>query len=297
MIYVLILVTVAFFSLMERKLLRSIRIRVGPQYVGYWGLLQSFADAVKLLFKEIWRPILRNYLVFYITPILNLVLVLLVWIIFPFMENGLYWFFGVLFFFCVRRLNVYPLLRSGWASNSKYSLLGRLRGVAQIVSYEISIIIVILRVIWISIGSFNLKEIIEVQFNIYNLFLLFPLIIIWLVSILAETNRNPYSFSEGESELVSGFNTEYIARGFILFFLGEYLSILLMRIIIVVMFLSRRFGFIFIVKIIILSYCFIWVRATVLRYRYDKLMDLAWKFLLPIRLILLIFCVVICYYI
>ena len=282
------MISVAFFSLIERKVLSSSAIRVGPQYVGYWGLLQRFSDAIKLLTKENWYPYRGSLFIFYFSPIFTIALVLFIWLLFPYLEGGFFWVFSLLLFFCVRSLNVYPILRAGWSSNCKYSILGSLRSVAQIVSYEISLIIVILSIVLVS-GSFKIEFILKKELFFYNIFLFYPLALIWFIRCLAETNRTPYDFSEGESELVSGFNTEYIARGFTLIFLREYAMIIFIRILTVILFLRRNTNFFFLIKLLIIGYLFIWVRATYPRYRYDKLIRLAWKRLLPLTLVFFCF--------
>ena len=287
-LYIIVIVGVAFFALLERKILSRSRIRVGPQYVGYWGLLQRFSDAIKLLTKESWRPLFGSFFVFYAAPILNIILILFLWLLYPLREGGIFWRFCLLFFIVIRGLNVYPILRAGWSSNCKYSILGRLRRVAQIVSYEIRLILVLLRIIWI-IGSFNFKGIIIYQTIIYNIFLFLPLFIIWFITCLAETNRTPYDFSEGESELVSGFNTEFRGGGFTLIFLAEYARIIFIRLIRSLIFFSSNRSLRFFIKTIFIGYWFIWVRARLPRYRYDKLINLAWKSLLPLTLGFFIF--------
>ena len=230
--------------------------------------------------KESWIPLVGSSLVFYFSPIFSLTLVLFIWLLFPFLRQGLFMCFGVLFFFCLRRLNVYPILRRGWASNCKYTILGSLRRVAQIVSYEIRLILLLLCLIWLR-GSYNLHIIIKNQSLIYNIFIISYLALIWFITCLAETNRTPYDFSEGESELVSGFNTEYIGGGFTLIFLSEYARILFISVIRVILFFRSKVSLLYFRKILIIGYLFIWVRATLPRYRYDKLINLAWKSLLP----------------
>ena len=269
---------------MEQKVLASSQIRVGPNRVGVFiGLLQPFADAVKLFSKErvsLWR--VRGGL-YYVRPILSLILVLFLWVLYPFREGGLRVRLGIFFFICVRGIRVYPVLGAGWRGNRKYAVLGRLRAVAQMVSYEVRIIIVFLRISWV-IGTFNLFSIFRGQEIGINIWLFAPLGFIWLVSALAETNRTPYDFSEGESELVSGFNTEYGSGGFVLIFIAEYARILFMRFFFRILFLGGVYIRVWqIFRIIRVSVWFVWVRATLPRYRYDKLMYLAWKRFLPLR--------------
>nr|AXI98765.1 NADH dehydrogenase subunit 1 [Pseudoniphargus sp. 2-Andalusia] len=285
---VMVLVSVAFVTLMEQKILAGSQIRVGPNYVGLWGVLQPFSDAVKLFVKEGLFLVKSNFLIYWISPIVGLGLALFLWGLFPFLEGGLEFSYGLLFFICVSGLSVFPILGMGWASNCKYSMLGSLRSVAQMVSYEISLAMIILSLVWLS-GSFNLKEISLGQSYVWNVFVFFPLSLIWFASSLAETNRSPYDFSEGESELVSGFNTEYSAGGFVLIFMSEYANILFMGLLFVVFFLGSWVSLVLVFKMMIIVYFFVWVRATMPRYRYDKLMYLAWKGFLPVSLMVFIF--------
>lgn len=285
---IIVLVRVAFVTLIEQKILSGFQIRVGPNKVGYWGILQPFRDAVKLFIKE--NIVLQevNIRVYVISPILGLSLILIIWIVFPFFWGRLDFYLGLLFFICVRGLAVYPILMIGWASNCKYSLLGRLRALAQIISYEVRLGIILLRVIWIR-GSFRLKEVLLENKLRWGVFFYIPLSYIWFVSRLAETNRSPYDFAEGESELVSGFNTEYRAGGFVLVFIAEYGRIIFIRFLFTFLFLRSNISIRVVLKRIILSCWFIWVRGTVPRYRYDKLINLAWKRFLPNRLFLFIY--------
>nr|YP_009513839.1 NADH dehydrogenase subunit 1 [Pseudoniphargus stocki]AXH38230.1 NADH dehydrogenase subunit 1 [Pseudoniphargus stocki] len=285
---ILVLVSVAFVTLMEQKILAGSQIRVGPNFVGVWGILQPFSDAVKLFVKEGLVLVSANFLVYWVSPVISLCLALFLWVIYPFLEGGMSLSYGLLLFICVSSLSVFPILGSGWASNCKYSMLGSLRSVAQMVSYEISLAMIILSIVWLS-GSFNLSNIVFSQVYIFNFFLFFPLSLIWFASSLAETNRSPYDFSEGESELVSGFNTEYSAGGFVFIFMSEYSNILFMGLLFVIFFGGSAVSWIFILKMMIIVYMFVWVRATMPRYRYDKLMYLAWKGFLPISLMLFIF--------
>nr|AXI98596.1 NADH dehydrogenase subunit 1 [Pseudoniphargus grandis] len=285
---ILVLVSVAFVTLMEQKILAGSQIRVGPNYVGVWGVLQPFSDAVKLFMKEGVFLVKSNFLVYWASPVIGLGLALFLWVIFPFLEGGVSLKYGLLLFICVSGLSVFPILGSGWASNCKYSMLGSLRAVAQMVSYEISLAMIILSLVWLS-SSFNLSGIVFSQVYMWNFFLFFPLGLVWFASSLAETNRSPYDFSEGESELVSGFNTEYSAGGFVLIFMGEYANILFMGLLFSVFFFGSWASWVLIVKMMIVVYMFVWVRATMPRYRYDKLMYLAWKGFLPVSLMLFVF--------
>nr|BBN79987.1 NADH dehydrogenase subunit 1 [Grandidierella japonica] len=285
---VALLVSVAFVTLMEQKLLSSIQVRLGPQKVGFWGLLQPFADAVKLFVKEISYCRMSNFFFFFLMPSLSLLVVLVLWLVAPFNYGGLNFELGVMFFVCVSGMGVFPILVEGWASNSKYSFLGGLRAVAQMVSYEVSLVMIILSLLWV-VHSFNFNKMMLSSGWSLGAFFFFPLMMIWFVSSLAETNRSPYDFSESESELVSGFNTEYSSGGFTLIFMAEYASILFMSLILTVFFLTSSSGFIMVVKTMVVAFGFVWVRGTMPRLRYDKLMFLAWKSFLPISLFLFCF--------
>ena len=289
LLIICVLVGVAFVTLLERKILGYIQIRKGPNKVGYMGLLQPFADAVKLFTKEQATPRVSNFLPYYLSPIFSLFISLLAWVIIPY-ERGMVRFnIGILFFLCCLRLGVYSTLRAGWSSNCKYSMLGRLRAAAQTISYEVRLAIILLSVIFL-IGGFNLGLFNLYQENFWLLWLTFPLSIIWLASCLAETNRTPFDFAEGESELVSGFNTEYGRGGFALIFIAEYARILFIRMLFALIFLGGRpCSLIFYIKTVFMAFIFIWVRGTLPRLRYDKLMFLAWKSFLPVSLNYLVF--------
>nr|YP_009685489.1 NADH dehydrogenase subunit 1 [Parribacus antarcticus]QDM38496.1 NADH dehydrogenase subunit 1 [Parribacus antarcticus] len=286
---VCVLVGVAFVTLLERKVLGYIQIRKGPNKVGYLGILQPFSDAVKLFSKEQTFPVLSNFLVYYMSPVFSLFISLAVWIVMPY-EAGLMNFeMGVLFFLCCLSLGVYSTMSAGWSSNSKYSLLGSLRAVAQTISYEVSLALILLSFLFL-VGGFDFELFNLYQEKVWFLWLLFPLAGIWFASCLAETNRTPFDFAEGESELVSGFNTEYSSGGFALIFMAEYASILFMSALFAIMFLGgNMFSMFFYLKLVSVSFLFIWVRGTLPRLRYDKLMYLAWKSFLPVSLNYLIF--------
>nr|YP_010564476.1 NADH dehydrogenase subunit 1 [Pisidia serratifrons]UZA47092.1 NADH dehydrogenase subunit 1 [Pisidia serratifrons] len=286
-----VLFGVAFLTLLERKVLSYIQIRKGPNKVGYQGILQPFSDAVKLFTKEQIVLSMVNFIPFYMSPVMSLFFALLVWVVFPCSFGLLDFNMGVLFFFCILSVSVYSMMSAGWSSNCKYSMLGGLRAVAQTISYEVSLALILLCYI-ILIESFNLKMFSEYQKEFWFLFLALPLSLIWLVSSLAETNRTPFDFSEGESELVSGFNTEYGSGGFALIFMAEYASILFMSMLFSLIFLGGNVCSVFFyMKIVVLSFVFIWVRGTLPRLRYDKLMYMAWKSLLPVVLnYLFLFC-------
>nr|YP_009509643.1 NADH dehydrogenase subunit 1 [Curtonida isos]AUN45060.1 NADH dehydrogenase subunit 1 [Curtonida isos] len=286
---VCVLVSVAFVTLLERKVLGYIQIRKGPNKVGYAGILQPFADAVKLFSKEQTYPFVSNFLPYYLSPVFSLFIALLVWVVVPY-ESGLVNFnMSVLFFLCCLSLGVYTTMSAGWSSNCKYSLLGSLRAVAQTISYEVSLALVLLSFVFL-IGGFNLELFSLYQSKVWFVWMSVPLSLVWLASCLAETNRTPFDFAEGESELVSGFNTEYSSGGFALIFMAEYASILFMSMLFSLLFLGGQVcSILFYFKLVFISFVFIWVRGTLPRLRYDKLMYLAWKSFLPVSLNYLFF--------
>nr|AXS65660.1 NADH dehydrogenase subunit 1 [Cucujoidea sp. 24 KM-2017] len=280
----MVLVGVAFLTLLERKVLGYIQIRKGPNKVGFMGLLQPFSDAIKLFSKEQTFPLMSNIMIYYFSPILNLMLSLFLWMCMPFLSVFLNFNLSVLFFLSVSSLGVYTIMMAGWSSNSSYSLLGSLRSVAQTISYEVSMFLIFLSFLLL-ISSLNLMQFFFMQFNIWFLFLAFPLSLMWIVSSLAETNRTPFDFAEGESELVSGFNVEYSSGGFAFIFLAEYANILFMSMIFSMIFLGFKINsWIFFFQLVFISFFWIWVRGTLPRFRYDKLMYLAWKCYLPVSL-------------
>lgn len=280
-----VLVGVAFFTLFERKLLGYIQLRKGPNKVGLRGILQPFADAIKLFSKEHVHPFYSNYFAFLIAPVTGLMLSLFVWMSIPFQYIFISFNLRVIFFLCIISLNVYRLLASGWSSNSKYSLLGALRGVAQTISYEISLVLVLLTPVLL-LGSFDWLTLNSYQQSLWFIFL-FPLrALIWFISCLAETNRTPFDFAEGESELVSGYNTEYSRGGFALIMLAEYTRILFISFLFTSLFLGGSGELMF--TFILVAFGFVWVRGTLPRFRYDKLIYLAWKSFLPFSLNFLI---------
>nr|BDL61478.1 NADH dehydrogenase subunit 1 [Tmethypocoelis choreutes] len=286
---VCVLIGVAFVTLLERKILGYIQIRKGPNKVGYMGILQPFSDAVKLFTKEQIIPTMSNFLVYYMCPVFSLFISLLVWIVVPY-EIGLVSFnMSILFFLCCLSMGVYSTMVAGWSSNCKYSLLGSLRAVAQTISYEVSLALILLSFVML-IGGFNLELFNKYQTSLWFMLVAFPLSMVWFSSCLAETNRTPFDFAEGESELVSGFNTEYGAGGFALIFMAEYASILFMSVLFVILFLgSSPFSIFFYIKSVVIAFVFVWVRGTLPRFRYDKLMYLAWKSYLPMSINYLVF--------
>nr|YP_010166737.1 NADH dehydrogenase subunit 1 [Oreodytes scitulus]QRV62841.1 NADH dehydrogenase subunit 1 [Oreodytes scitulus] len=284
LLVICVLVGVAFLTLLERKVLGYIQIRKGPNKVGFMGIPQPFSDAIKLFSKEQTFPLLSNYIMYYYSPVMSLFLSLSMWLIMPYLM-GLFMFnLGMLFFLCLTSLSVYTVMIAGWSSNSSYSLLGGMRAVAQTISYEVSLSLILMSFM-VLIGGFSLMDFFMYQEYVWMLFLSLPLSLIWFVSSLAETNRTPFDFAEGESELVSGFNVEYSSGGFALIFLSEYSSILFMSMLFSVIFLgSNLYSFLFYLEMVFISFLFIWVRGTLPRFRYDKLMYLAWKSFLPISL-------------
>nr|APQ47876.1 NADH dehydrogenase subunit 1 [Cheumatopsyche brevilineata] len=279
-----VLVAVAFFTLLERKFLGYIQFRKGPNKLGLIGIVQPFSDAIKLFVKEFYFPYKSNLVLYLVSPVFSLFLSLLIWLIFPYLEGLNFLSMGFLFFLCLLSFGVYLVMMSGWASNSNYSFLGGVRAIVQTISYEVSLIFLFLSVI-ILVMNFNLIYIFIYQQSVSFIFFLFPIGAMIFISLLAECNRTPFDFSEGESELVSGFNVEYGGSMFALLFLSEYASILFMSLIYVIFFWgSGYFGVFLFIKISIIASVFIWVRGTLPRYRYDKLMGLTWKIFLPVSL-------------
>lgn len=284
-----ILVGVAFLTLLERKVLGYIQIRKGPNKVGYLGLVQPFRDAIKLFCKEQTYPYMSNFNLYYFSPVISLFLALLLWMCMPFVTVSFRFNLSILFFLSISRLRVYTIILAGWSSNSNYSLLGSLRSVAQTISYEVRLAIILLSFIFLVFGV-NIIDIGKYQENIWFLSFLLPLCFIWLVSRLAETNRTPFDFAEGESELVSGFNVEYRRGGFAIIFMAEYSRILFMRIMCCILFLGGNvISWIFFIKLGFIGFIWIWIRGTLPRFRYDKLIYLAWKSYLPVSINFLIF--------
>nr|YP_010287480.1 NADH dehydrogenase subunit 1 [Hydatocapnia marginata]UKT61811.1 NADH dehydrogenase subunit 1 [Hydatocapnia marginata] len=284
-----VLIGVAFLTLLERKVLGYIQIRKGPNKVGFIGILQPFSDAIKLFTKEQIFPIYSNYFSYYFSPVISFILSLMIWMLIPYYFNFISFNLGILFFFCCTSLGVYTVMVAGWSSNSNYALLGGLRSVAQTISYEVSLALIFMSGI-VLIMDFNMMKFNEYQNLIWFLFLMLPLSLCWLSSSMAETNRTPFDFAEGESELVSGFNVEYSSGGFALIFLAEYSSILFMSMLFVLIYLGGYdLTLLFYLKLVFISFIFIWVRGTLPRYRYDKLMYLSWKSYLPVSLNFLFF--------
>jgi len=294
-----LLVAVAYLTYAERKVLASMQLRQGPNIVGPFGLLQPMADGLKLFGKETIIPAGANRVVFVAAPMLTFLLSLIAWAVIPF-DAGMVLAdinVGMLYLFAISSMGVYGIIMAGWASNSKYSFLGAMRSAAQMVSYEVSMGFVIIAVL-LSVGSLNLSDIVLAQKTVWFILPHLPMFVVFFISILAETNRAPFDLPEGESELVGGFNTEYSAMTFALFFLGEYANMILMSGMTSILFLGgwlppfdiAPFNWIpgpiwFALKIAFCLFIFLWVRATMPRFRYDQLMRLGWKVFLPLSLI------------
>jgi len=283
-----VLISVAFVTLLERKVLGYIQIRKGPRKVGLSGILQPFSDAIKLFSKEQTWSYVSNYLLYFFSPVFIFFMSLFLWVIIPFIRGFFDFEFGFFFFLCVIRLGVYPLILAGWSSNSKYALLGGLRGVAQTISYEVRLALILLSFV-VLVGEPSLDDFLEFQISYYFLFFFLLLSSVWVISCVAEINRTPFDFAEGESELVSGFNVEYRGGGFALLFLGEYSIIILIRTVMVILFLGGPTNLFFFFKVGFFVFLILWFRGTFPRYRYDKLINLAWKRILPFTLHIIFF--------
>ena len=301
-IIVPLLIGVAYLTYFERKVMAAIQLRKGPNVVGPFGLWQPFADAIKMLFKETIFPTGADRVLFVIAPMITFGLAVVAWAVIP-VNN--HWAVaninvGILYLFAISSLGVYGIVIAGWASNSKYAFLGALRSAAQMVSYEVSMGFVIVTVL-ICVGSLNLNDIVLAQRHIWFAIPLFPMFIIFFISGIAETNRAPFDLAEGETEIVAGFFVEYSAMSFALFFLGEYANMILISAMTTTLFLGGWLSPIpfapfiwvpgviwFLIKILVCLFVFVWVRATLPRYRYDQLMYLGWKVFLPISLVWLV---------
>jgi NADH-quinone oxidoreductase subunit H len=283
-----ILIAIAYLTLIERKVISSIQRRKGPNVVGFFGLLQPFADALKLMIKETILPSIANRFIFLIAPIITLTLSLMSWAIIPLSEGIVISDInlGILYIFAVSSLGVYGIIISGWSSNSRYAFLGALRSSAQMISYEVSIGLIIISIL-LCVGSINLTKIVWFQQYIWFALPLFAILSLFFISALAETNRPPFDLPEAEAELVAGYFVEYSSMSFALFFIGEYGALLVMSTLIVILFFAGWLPGNYIllgVKICIIVFLFVWVRAAFPRYRYDQLMRLGWKVFLPLSL-------------
>ena len=293
-----VMASVAYLTYAERKIIGAMQLRKGPNVVGPFGLLQPIADAIKLFMKETVIPTGANRGVFVLAPMITFILAIVAWAVIPF-DAGMVLAdinVGILYLFAISSLGVYGILMAGWASNSKYAFLGAMRSAAQMVSYEVSMGLIIITVL-LCAGSLNLSVIVESQRDMWYVIPLFPMAVIFFVSTLAETNRHPFDLPEAEAELVAGYNVEYSAMTFALFFLGEYANMILMSAMTAVLFLGgwlppfdiAPFNWVpgpiwLALKIAFCLFIFIWIRATFPRYRYDQLMRLGWKVFLPLSL-------------
>lgn len=309
-IIIIVLINVAYFTLAERKILAAVQRRRGPNVVGFVGLLQPLADGLKLLLKEAVYPSSANVILFLIAPILTFMISLMCWAVIPFGGYGMVFFdyhLGILYLFVLSSLEVYGVLFAGWSSNSKYAFLGCMRSSAQMISYEVSMGIILLNVV-VCAGSFNITEIVNAQKDVWYVCPLLPVCIIFFISALAETNRHPFDLPEAEAELVSGYNVEYSSMGFALFFLAEYSNMLLMSLLTVLLFFGGWHppfdiipftlipgSFWLSLKSLVFMLFFILARGCLPRYRYDQLMRLGWKVFLPFSLGYLMFTIAILY--
>ena len=295
------LLAIAFFTIAERKLMASIQRRKGPNVTGFWGTLQAIADGLKLIFKEIVIPIRANWILFLLAPSITLVIGLVLWVFIPFSDlNYLTNFdFSLLFIYAISSIGVYGIIGAGWASNSKYAFLGSLRSAAQLISYEVSIGLLLLPVA-ICANSYNLIEIVTQQSRAWFCIPLLPVTIIFFVSLLAETNRAPFDLPEAEAEIVAGYNVEYSSIAFAMFFLAEYSNILWLSVVIAICFFGGwlaplsilpQSSLWLIIKTLVVCFLIIKTRANYPRYRYDQLISLGWKTFLPISLGYLLFVV------
>nr|WRQ18159.1 NADH dehydrogenase subunit 1 [Dryodurgades tortilis] len=279
---VMVMVSVGFYTLLERKVLGYCQLRLGPNKVGYLGIFQPFSDGLKLFVKEFFSPVNSNSLIYFLCPLFSLIQSLFIWVLFPFYVNCVEFSFGLLFFLSCSSLSVYFLMICGWSSNSMYSILGCVRSISQSISYEVSLSLILL-CYFLMVDSYSFYSMSLYQGYFWFCFISLPLFFCWISCCMAETNRSPFDFSEGESELVSGFNVEYGSGGFAFLFISEYSSIIFICLISVIIFMGGDYvSLIFFFKLVFLCYFFVWVRASFPRYRYDKLMFLSWKCYLPV---------------
>nr|AKN24540.1 NADH dehydrogenase subunit 1 [Doratulina dmitrievi] len=294
----MVLVSVGFFTLLERKVLSYIQGRKGPNKVGFIGLLQPFSDGMKLFMKEQIFPMNSNYIIYLFCPLMGFLQALIVWVLYPYTQNSIEFSLGFLFFLCCSSLGIYSLIVCGWSSNSVYSMLGCVRSISQSISYEVSLSLILLS-FFLLMDCYNLMSFLYCN-SLWLCFVSLPLFLVWVSCCMAESNRTPFDFSEGESELVSGFNIEYGGGGFAFLFISEYASIMFICLLTCVIFLhSTLVSLFFSIKLVLMCFLFIWVRATLPRFRYDKLMYLAWKCYLPLSLNYLVYFILmksLCFY-
>nr|AXS67645.1 NADH dehydrogenase subunit 1 [Cicadellidae gen. sp. 1 JCX-2018] len=284
-----IMISVGFFTLMERSVLGYIHFRKGPNKVGYLGLLQPFSDGIKLFNKENLFPVNSNYLMYFICPFIMLLHSLFLWVLFPNCLNCIEFKYCLVFFLCCFSVSIYMVMLCGWSSNSMYSMLGCLRSVSQAISYEVSLALVLI-CFFILVDGYSLLDFYFLNLYLWFMLLAFPMFLAWLACCLAETNRTPFDFSEGESELVSGFNVEYGGGLFALLFISEYSSIIFISLFSCSVFLGSDYSsFWFYISVIYMCFFFVWVRSSLPRFRYDKLMYLSWKCYLPMSLNYMLF--------
>nr|YP_009332458.1 NADH dehydrogenase subunit 1 [Schlechtendalia chinensis]API68533.1 NADH dehydrogenase subunit 1 [Schlechtendalia chinensis] len=288
-LFISVFISVAFFTLFERSVLGYIQLRKGPNKFMLKGVIQPMGDGLKLFFKELNYPSNLNFFMFLFSPMLGLFISIIFWFIYPFYGNNFIMHFGLIYMFCCSSLMVYIFLMISWSSNSNYSVLGMIRFISQMISYEVSMMLIILNLLFM-INSFNLSDFYIYQMNIKFFFFLFFLLFMLLISFLAEMNRSPFDFSEGESELVSGFNIEFSSMSFIFIFMSEYLSIMFMGMLMFEMFFGLMINKIYLnFMILIFMFVVIWLRGFLPRFRYDKLMYLIWKLILPLTLFMFMF--------
>nr|QUB07045.1 NADH dehydrogenase subunit 1 [Thlaspida biramosa] len=286
---IFVLISVAFLTLFERKILGYIQIRKGPNKSGFMGLLQPFSDAIKLFSKEQVYPFMSNFFIYYCSPLFLMLISFMMWFTMPFYFYYFNFEYSVLFFLSLSSVGVYGVMMAGWSSNSVYSLLGSIRSIAQTISYEISLILIFISFLMFTF-SYSFVNFMNYQLCSWFIFLMFPLFLMLLVSLLAETNRSPFDLVEGESELVSGFNVEYSSGSFAMIFMSEYMNILFVSMILSMISLGGDYNsFIFYFKLTFFSFLWIWIRGSLPRYRYDKLMVLTWTVYLPVSLLYLFF--------
>nr|UYB78417.1 NADH dehydrogenase subunit 1 [Otobius megnini] len=278
---IMVLVSVAFFTLLERKVLGYIHLRKGPNKVGFIGVMQPFSDVIKLFGKEMNLMKFMNLILHMFMPFMALLLMMMFWVLYIWLNSMVEMEFGLLYFLCISSLGVYVILWGGWSSNSKYALLGSYRGLAQVISYEVSLAMILMGMIYFG-GGYDLNVLVEFQENFWLLWGFLSLSILWMISCFAETNRSPFDLSEGESELVSGFNTEYGSYGFAILFMSEYGNIIFISVFSSVLCLGGL-GFLN-WSTLLLMYLFLLIRGTLVRFRYDKLMIMSWKTVLPLSI-------------